>query len=168
MRKKILIIGSPGAGKSTLAKQLHDKLNLPLIHLDKLYYKQNWERPDKTEWIEQVINLCKEESWIIDGNYITTLEVRASYADLIIWLDTNRWICLYRALSRILLLSKRKRFDMAKGCPPKFDHAHLLSIIKFPISSKPQIENILSGLIDKEVLVLKNKQSVEALLENLL
>ena len=52
--KKVLVIGSGGAGKSTFARRLSKKTGLEVIHLDQLYWKPNWVETPKDEWQEIV------------------------------------------------------------------------------------------------------------------
>jgi adenylate kinase family enzyme len=52
--KRILIIGCGGAGKSTLARQLGDKLGLPVVHLDKLFWHPGWVESSKEEIDEKI------------------------------------------------------------------------------------------------------------------
>ena len=49
--KRIMIVGSSGSGKTTFSRNLHKKLNLPVIHLDKLFWKENWVQTPREEWI---------------------------------------------------------------------------------------------------------------------
>ncbi len=84
---KILVIGCCGAGKSTFSKKLQAILKLELIHLDKYYHKPNWEEPKKVEWEKRVNNLVQKSSWIMDGNYSETMEIRIKNAETIIYLD---------------------------------------------------------------------------------
>ena len=67
--KKILVIGCPGSGKSTLSRRLKSKLSLPLIHLDKYYHKPNWKEPYQSEWNITLLNLMGQNSWKKDGKY---------------------------------------------------------------------------------------------------
>ena len=48
--QRILIIGNAGAGKSTFARLLAKKLQLPLVHLDKLYWQGTWEHLSREEF----------------------------------------------------------------------------------------------------------------------
>src|SRR3989338_1002761 len=98
--KRILVIGSAGAGKSTFAKRLHEKLGLPLIHLDQHYWRPGWVKPEKIEWERKVKELLGGESWIIDGNYRSTLHLRLPAADAIIFLDFSRWRCFWGIVRR--------------------------------------------------------------------
>ena len=74
--KKIIVIGSPGAGKSVFSQKLKDITNLPLYHLDMLYHKKDGTHISKEELEEKLKSIFKEENWIIDGNYQKTLELR--------------------------------------------------------------------------------------------
>ena len=74
--RKILVIGSGGAGKSTFAKRLGTHLKIKVIHLDALYWKPGWVETPKAEWLKRVEELLKEGSWIMDGNYSGTLDAR--------------------------------------------------------------------------------------------
>lgn len=80
--KKVLVIGCCGAGKSTFSKTLQSILKLELIHLDQYYHKPNWEEPEKEQWEGIVNNLVQKPSWIMDGNYKETFDVRFKEADL--------------------------------------------------------------------------------------
>jgi adenylate kinase family enzyme len=96
--KRILIIGSGGAGKSTLANRLGEVTEIEVIHLDKLHWKPGWVEPDKAEWQEIVSQALKKESWIMDGNFGGTMEMRMAAADTVIFLDLPRTVCAWRIL----------------------------------------------------------------------
>ena len=84
--QRILVIGCCGAGKSTFSKKLQSILKLELIHLDQYYHKPNWEEPKKGEWDKIVNSLLQKPSWIMDGTYNRTMDVRIKSADTIIYL----------------------------------------------------------------------------------
>lgn len=92
--KKIMIIGCGGSGKTTLAKQLSQELNLPLFHLDNYFWQPGWQEAPYDEFIEKQYELIMKDSWIIDGNYTRSLSIRLREADTIIFLDISRWRCL--------------------------------------------------------------------------
>ncbi|WP_202800056.1 hypothetical protein [Sinorhizobium fredii] len=85
--RRVLIVGCPGAGKSTAAKQLAEITGLPLVHLDRHYWLLGWQRPDNAVWQKTMEGLVSQTAWIMDGNYRGTLEQRLTLTDtLIIWI----------------------------------------------------------------------------------
>lgn len=134
--RRVLVIGSPGAGKSTLAAELAVKTGLPLIHLDQQYWQSGWVEPPKDEWRRRVTELIAGNSWIIDGNYGGTLELRLARADTVIVLEFRPWICLWRILRRLAASRGRVRSDMAEGCPEKLNLEFLLYTATFPFTAR--------------------------------
>jgi len=110
--KRVAIIGSGGAGKSTLARQVGDATGFPVIHLDREHWQPGWVAPGSEAWAARVAELVAGEAWIIDGNYGGTMEARFARADTIVLLDLPRTVCLYRAVKRAVLFRNRGRPDM--------------------------------------------------------
>ena len=71
--KRVLVIGSGGAGKSTFATRLGARLGLPVIHLDRVYWQPGWVETPKDEWLRKVEEMCAADAWVMDGNYSGTL-----------------------------------------------------------------------------------------------
>jgi len=94
--KKIAIIGSPGAGKSTFARRIGEITGIEVFYLDQLFWKPGWVKTPRPEWIELQQRIVKGESWIIDGNYGATMDIRIQAADTVIFLDFPRRVCLWR------------------------------------------------------------------------
>lgn len=157
--KRILIVGSGGAGKSTLSKTLGELWNLPVIHLDSLFWNPGWTPSPKPEFIEQVKTEMAKPAWIIDGNYDSTLAMRAEYADLIIFLDFSNILCVYRACKRAWTYRGTTRPDMGTDCPEKIDLEFVRWIWRFPRDAKPKIVETLSKTPAK-VLTLKSPKEV--------
>ena len=99
--KRILVIGCPGAGKTYFSKRLSKLLNLPLIHMDNLYWREDKTSIDTEELKEKLLPYLKKEEWIIDGNYHKTLEMRLPYATDVFVLDLSRKECIQGILDRI-------------------------------------------------------------------
>ncbi len=100
--KRICIIGYSSSGKSTLAKKLGEKYDLPIHHLDIYHHIDgtNWEPKPKEEFIALHDAAIAEDKWVIEGNYSSTMPQRFARADLIIHVRMNRFGCLYRFLCR--------------------------------------------------------------------
>ncbi|HBQ76415.1 MAG TPA: AAA family ATPase, partial [Exiguobacterium sp.] len=109
--QKIILIGSGGSGKSTLAREMSKKLNYPVDHLDSLLWRPNWEAVSREEQRQIQQTLISRDTWIIDGNYGGTLDLRIDAADTIIFLDLPRTLCLYRVLKRTWRYRKTGRPD---------------------------------------------------------
>ena len=121
--ERILVLGPCGAGKSTLAAKLGEKLGLPVIHLDREYWRPGWVEPEPTVWAAQVEELIARPRWVMDGNYGGTLARRLERAQLAINLDFPRRVFFPRIMWRLLTNLGRTRPDMAEGCPERFDRS---------------------------------------------
>lgn len=141
--QKILIIGSGGTGKSTLARQLGKILNLPVFHLDRYFWRPNWVQTPHEEWIQQIQQLIEQESWIMDGNYSSTLPQRLQYADTVIFLDFSTIVAMYRVLKRQVVHRKRKRTDITDGCEERLDLTFLKWVWNFRKTRRPKILTLL-------------------------
>ena len=166
--KKILVIGSSGAGKSTLAARLGKITGIEVVHLDKLHWKPNWTEPSKDEWRVTVENALKNYSWIMDGNFSGTMELRIAACDTVIFLDFPRLVCIYRILKRVARYYGINRPDMAEGCNEKFDWEFLKWVWNYQARTKPKVENLLQKYRDEKTIIrLKSKQEVENFLSSL-
>ena len=94
--KKVLILGCPGAGKSTFARKLRDKTGLPLYYLDMIWHKPDRTTITKQEFDAKLSEIIKQEEWIIDGNYGRTLEMRFKECDTVFFLDLPTNVCCGR------------------------------------------------------------------------
>ena len=119
--QRILVLGPCGAGKSTFAVRLGETLGLPVIHLDKEYWRAGWVEPPDDEWFARVDQLIARDRWVMDGNYGGTLARRLKRADLVVNLDYARRVFFPRMVWRLLTNWGRTRPDMAEGCTERFD-----------------------------------------------
>ncbi len=164
--KRVLVIGSCGAGKSTFARRLHEATGLKLIHLDKLYWKPNWVEPAKDAWQEKVREAIQKDEWIMDGNYGGTMEMRLEHCDTIFWLDFPRIICTWRVLKRIAFYKKNGRSDMAEGCDERFDWEFTKYVWNFPRDKSPAIGSRLKRFGNLKTFRLKSNQEIERFFNN--
>lgn len=164
--QRIVVIGSCGAGKSTLARTLGEKLALPVIHLDSYYWQEGWIETERSEWINIQQKLIKGDRWIIDGNYSNTLEIRLKAADAIIWLDFSRRLCLWRVVTRYIKYRGRVRPDMAAGCQEKLNLEFLQYVWNFPTQGRTKILGKLAKYRDfKQIIILSNPRQVSDFLK---
>ena len=167
--KKILIIGSSGAGKSTFARRLSTKTNIDVVHLDKLYWKPNWVgTTDANEWKEKIDNVLVGDSWIIDGNYSGTLERRLQSCDTVFFLDMPRLICMWRILKRFVLNRGKSRPDITEGCNEQLTWEFIKWTWNYPTRSKPKVEKLLEQYqTSKTIVKLRSNEAVEGFLKTL-
>jgi adenylate kinase family enzyme len=130
--QRIQILGNSGGGKSTLARQLGDALDLPVIHLDRVFWKPNWVESPRDEFDAKVLELAQGDRWVIDGNYSRTLPARIERADLIIWIDVSRPRALWRVAKRAITHYCRTRADMGDDCPEHIDWGFFAFVWNYP------------------------------------
>ncbi len=101
---KIIVVGVTGSGKSTVSKKLSQKLGLPYIQLDFLFWKPDWEQSQDEEFFEKIQKALDQKSgWVIDGNYGRTNHLTWKEADTVVWIDLPFWLVFYQSLSRTLM-----------------------------------------------------------------
>lgn len=159
---RIAIVGSPGAGKSTLARALAARTGLPLVHLDQLHWQPGWTEPEEDEWQARVAAAAAGERWIIDGNYGSTFAPRLARADLVLWLDMPTSLCLWRVTARAVRGWGQVRPDMAAGCPEQLDPAFLLYVARFRADGRPRLMAALEG-ISAPVMRIRSARTLSAL-----
>lgn len=158
---KAIVIGSPGAGKSTFARKLRDATNLPLYYLDMLWHKPDQTNISTEEFEIRLAEILKRDKWIIDGNYQRTLETRLRACDTVFFLDFPLDVCLIGAESRI----GKIREDMP-WIEYEFDEEFRQWIIDFPEKQLPQIYGLIEKYQrDKEIIVFTSREEADAYLK---
>lgn len=112
---RIMIFGRPGSGKSTFALKLAQKYDLPLYHLDKYFFEANWTARKYEDFLEDQYTIVDQKNWIIDGNSLQSLHVRYSEANICIYFNYPRLLCLWRLIKRIFFKDITID-DRADGC----------------------------------------------------
>lgn len=165
---RVMVIGSPGSGKSTLSQHLGRHYKLPVIHLDKHYWLANWTPRDNDSFDQMLEQFASQEQWVIDGNYSRTMDIRLKRAEQVIWLDMPTWLCLYRVFKRRLIYHKKSRPDMNEECQEKLDLAFLKWVWNYRKRSRPAtIQKLREGSAHTEVIILKSKAEVAAYIDSL-
>ncbi len=165
--KRILIIGSPGSGKSTLAKALSQQLHLPLVHLDRLNWQENWQMTPREEFDALLAQELARPEWIIDGNYNRTLPLRLQYCDTVIFLDFPRLTCLFGVLKRTITHYGKSRSDMGDNCPERFDLEFLQYVWNFNRTFRHTNLELLNHAPNVQTIILKNRRQVADFLKRL-
>jgi len=160
---RVLVIGSAGAGKSTLSRTLATITGLPLIHLDAEFWQAGWRETPREEWKPRVAELLRGDRWIMDGNYGGTLPERIDAADTVLVLALPRLQCLMRVIRRSMRWRGKARPDLHPGCPEQLpDYAFLSWIWSYPRVKLPGIlEQLRVHDGKKTVVVMRTSAEVE-------
>lgn len=150
--KRILIIGSNGAGKSTFSYQLAEHTKLPLIHIDQLYWRNSWEITPRQEFERMVSVEAQKPEWIIEGNHIRSLDERLKYADTVFWFEFPPALCVWHVLKRQLRYWGKVRPDMPDQCVSKLDLRFLRDVWRF---NKKNHARIAQKLKESQVRVIR-------------
>ena len=165
--ERIMIIGCGGAGKSTLARQLGEKLGLPVVHLDILFWTPGWVPVSQEEFDKLLHKELEKEKWIMDGNFNRTMPERAARCDTIIYMDFSRFACLMGVAKRILTTYGTVRPDMGPGCPERVDLEFLKWVWNFNKNKREENYRLLNETTHAQTIVLKNRREVKKFLETL-
>ena len=164
---RVLIIGCGGSGKSTLARALGEITGLPVVHLDKLFWKPGWVESSPEEMDQKIRDALAQPRWIMDGNFNRTMPERLQYCDTVIYLDFSRWACLMGVLKRVITTYGTVRPDMGAGCPERFDLEFLKWVWNFNKTKRERYYRILNEAEGIETIVLKNRRMVNRFLKEL-
>ena len=165
--ERVLIIGCGGAGKSTLARAMGEKLGIPVVHLDQLWWKPGWVESSREAFDEKLAQILKEPQWIMDGNFDRTMPQRIARCDTVVYLDFNRFACLMGVLKRVLTTYGKTRPDMAEGCPERLDWEFLKWVWNFNRNKREKNYRLLNETPGIEKIVLKNRRMVNRFLKSL-
>lgn len=144
--QRVLIIGNGGSGKSTLARKLGRRTGLPVVHLDREFWRPGWVEPPEDEWSARVAELTAGERWIMDGNFGSTMAQRFAAADTVVFLDLPTHVCIWRIIDRALnprAATSGYRPDMAEGCAEKLDPPFIDYVYHYRERSRPRVVALL-------------------------
>jgi adenylate kinase family enzyme len=158
--KRIIVIGSPGSGKTTFSRKLAEITGIPLIHLDKEFWNYGWVETPRDEWVKKQENLILEDEWIADGNYGATMDMRIKKADTVICFQLSRIVCILSYFKRVITNINKVRPDMPEGCPEKFDFQFMKYIWNFPKKSGIRNYERLERCSHKYIIVFKKRIEV--------
>ncbi len=159
--KKAIVIGSPGAGKSVFARALSECTEIPLYHLDLIWHKPDKSTVSREEFDQKLLRIMQGDAWIIDGNYMRTIEMRLQQCDTVFLLDLPVELCLQGASVRM----GQKRSDMP-WIETEFDADFETFIKNFPNVQLPKIYQLLEEYSDTvNVIIFRSREDVKQYLE---
>ena len=157
--KKIIVIGCPGSGKSTVSRALHDKTGIPLYHLDMMYWNADKTTVEKSVFLERLSAALEKDEWIIDGNYGSTMELRVAMCDTVIFLDYPLEVCLDGIKER----RGKPRSDMP-WIETEEDAEFIEFIKNYNEQQKSKVLELLEKYSDKNIIVFESREQANAFL----
>ena len=162
--KRVMVIGCPGSGKSTFSRTLHQLTDIPLFHLDMMYWNSDRTTVDKAVFRERLSSIIKKSSWIIDGNYGSTIELRLQACDTVVFLDYPLDVCLEGVRER----RGKARTDMPWVEDEHEEDAGFIEFIEnFNYESRPKIMELLDKYTDKDIYIFKNRDQADEFLKQI-
>jgi adenylate kinase family enzyme len=158
---RIVIIGPSATGKSTLARRLGSMLDIPVYHLDALYWRPGWDPSPEDEWRATLERIIASERWIADGNFTASLRERVAAADVVVFLDLPRRSSYVGVVRRRIEQFRELPAGVAAGCPPMFNLRLFRWIWTFHSDHRPLYLRLLAEQPStKTVLILRSRRDV--------
>jgi len=162
--KKVIVIGCPGSGKSTFARALHDITGLPLYHLDMMYWNADRTIVSQDVFRARLAETIKKDSWIIDGNYGSTIELRLQACDTVFFLDYPLDVCMDGIISR----RGKERPDMPWiESEDDVDEEFIEFVKNYNSENRPEVVALLEKHAYKEIIIFKSRSEADNFLREL-
>ena len=97
---RINVVGVSGSGRSIFAKRLSELAGIPLVEMDAVFWKPDWEMPSDEEFFGKLSTAIAGDEWILDGNYSRTTPIKWSRVQLVIWIDYSFPRTLWQSVRR--------------------------------------------------------------------
>ncbi|BAN02678.1 hypothetical protein YM304_23640 [Ilumatobacter coccineus YM16-304] len=106
--RRVVVVGAPGSGKSTVAAVLAERLGAAHIELDELFHRPDWAPTPTPEFRAKVAAAIDVPRWVVAGNYVVTADLTHARADTIVWLDLGRRHTIPRVAKRSIRRAVRR------------------------------------------------------------
>ena len=157
---KIIVLGCSGSGKSTFSRKLHEKTNLPLIHLDNIWWKPDRTHISRDEFDHKLVEILKSDKWIVDGDYSRTYEVRFIHCDTVIFLDYSFDVCMNGIMDRV----GKERADIP-WTEKKLDPELVKLVEDYAGENRPVIISLLEKYSNKNQFVFRTRAEADEWIE---
>ncbi len=162
---RIAVIGCPGSGKTVFSHYLGEITGRPVIHLDKELWQPNWTMPSYEQRQQVHASLINNDSWIIDGMWMSHIDDRLKRATTVIFLDYKRSVCFWRMLKRRFANAGKQRNDMADGCIDRLDSDFVQYIWNFRKKHRPELLQKLQQYPHLQIIALTSPSQSKKFLQ---
>ena len=164
-RSRIAVIGRSGAGKTTVALLLAEALELPVVHLDRLYWGPDWAAMPAEVFNARQADAASGEGWVIDGSYLASpgWKARLQRADVIVLVEASMLTCLWRVVRRSLASTRSRRPDLPDGCEEQLSLYHLWWTLGWSVRHRGMTEVLRSANPDARLISLRSTDDVPSL-----
>lgn len=164
MMQKIMVIGCPGSGKSTLSRALHEITGLLVYHLDMLNWNADRTTVEKEVFRTRLAEVIAKDSWIMDGNYASTLELRMQACDTVFFLDYPLEVCMKGIMER----RGKERPDMPWVEPvDEVDEEFIEFVKNYNSENRPAVMALLEKFADRDIFIFKSRSEADDFLREL-
>ncbi len=161
---KIIVIGSPGSGKSVFSRELNRITGIPLYHLDMINWRDDKTTIPRERFIEEIKKIGATDRWIIDGNYDSTMELRMSLCDTVFFLDYPTDVCYEGIMQR----RGTDRPDMPwVESDDGIDEEFVKFVLQYNTVNRPVVMERLQRYSDREIHIFKNRAEASAFLDGI-
>ncbi|QQO11675.1 AAA family ATPase [Bradyrhizobium diazoefficiens] len=166
--RRIIVVGSQGSGKTSLALRLGRKLGLPVVHLDVLYWRPGWTPSDTAGFRARVTDATAGDAWVVDGSFSgLVFDITIARADVLVVIDRPRWVCQWRILWRSAFGRDNGRPDLPDGCLEQFDWKLMKEAWRYDVERVPVIEaERLQYGPDVPVVRLRRDRDIQGFVES--
>ena len=164
--QRVVVLGCGGAGKTAVSNALAERTGLPVVYLDRIFWRAGWQPTPRDEARAVLDVTIAEERWILDGNWLSVGDARFERADTVVFLDIPRTTCLARVIRRAVRDRRTGRPDLPEGCREGFDWTFLKWIWNFGRDDRPRILETLAAF-SGTVVHLRSAHEVKQYVESL-
>ncbi len=164
--RRIALVGCGGSGKTTRARELGERLALPVFHLDGIFWQRGWQAMERATFVAEQERIMAGEAWVVDGNYGGTMRAGVGRADLVIFLDFPTWTCLSGIFRRWWTYRGQVPPGQSSGNPERLTLEFVLWALTYRRQRRRRVLQMLEDHA-AEFVALADRSEIPQLIERL-